>query len=197
MAQLYFHYASMNAGKTSSLLQSAYNYTERGMRVLIMKPKIDDRDSTSEVVSRIGLRAPAILFSQNDDLYNLVESISFDNPDDKYHPDAIFIDEAQFMTRNQIIQLSDLVDIEDIPVLCYGLRTDFRGELFEGSAALMALADKLVEMKGVCHCGKKATMVLRIDADGNVITEGDQIEIGGEEKYVSVCRSHHFLGEIK
>lgn len=197
MAQLFFNYASMNAGKSSSLLQSAYNYTERGMKVLLLKPKIDNRDSDNEIVSRIGLRAKAETFGTHEDLYYLVAGLSFEKEEDAFKPDAIFVDEAQFLTRAQVVQLTDLVDIMDIPVLCYGLRTDFQGNLFEGSASLMALADKLVEMKGVCHCGKKATMVLRIDSQGNVVRQGEQIEVGGEDRYVSVCRNHFFTGEIK
>lgn len=195
MAQLYFYYASMNAGKSTSLLQSAYNYTERDMRVLILKPAIDNRDSDSEVVSRIGLSAPAITFTESDDLFELVyrESLGKRGPE-RWRPDAVFVDEAQFMTKEHVLGLCAIVDDANIPVLCYGLRTDFQGNLFEGSAALMAFADKLVEMKGICHCGKKATMVLRVDKDGNVIRDGVQIEVGAEDKYVSVCRKHFIDG---
>ncbi|WQN06413.1 thymidine kinase [Escherichia phage vB-Eco-KMB43] len=198
MAQLYFYYASMNAGKSTSLLQSAYNYTERDMRVLILKPAIDNRDSESEVVSRIGLSAPAITFTKSDDLFDLVyrESLGKRRPD-RWRPDAVFVDEAQFMTKEHVLGLCALVDDANIPVLCYGLRTDFQGNLFEGSTALMAFADKLVEMKGICHCGKKATMVLRVDKDGNVIRDGAQIEVGAEDKYVSVCRKHFIDGTTK
>ena len=198
MAQLYFHYASMNAGKSSSLLQSAYNYTERGMKVLILKPSIDTRDSATEVVSRIGIRAPAITFGDSADVFEIVHNRSFGLPlSERWKPDAVFVDEAQFLTRDQVYQLASLVDSQEIPVLCYGLRTDFQGNLFEGSAALMAIADKLVEMKGICHCGKKATMVLRLDKNGYVVRDGAQIEIGAEDKYVSVCRKHFTFGAAK
>lgn len=191
MASLYFYYASMNAGKSSSLLQSAYNYTERGMKAVIMKPSIDNRDSNNEVVSRIGLRADAITFNKDIELYHLIDSMF------NFNIDAIFVDEAQFLTKQQVRQFADIVDLHDIPVLCYGLRTDFQGNMFEGSMELMAIADRLVELKGMCHCGKKATMVLRLDENGNIIRDGNQVEIGGNDKYVSVCRHHFFQGEIK
>ena len=184
MAQLYFYYSAMNAGKSTSLLQSAYNYQERGMNPVIYTAKIDNRFGAGKVASRIGLEMPAFTFSGGTDLFNDVIMMNEHNG-----VDCVLIDEAQFLTGEQVIQLTRVADELQIPVLCYGLRTDFRGEPFAGSIALLAVADKLVELKTICHCGRKATMQLRL-VDGKPVFEGDQIQIGGNEVYVSVCRKH-------
>ncbi|MEC5341605.1 thymidine kinase [Brenneria populi] len=186
MAQLYFYYSAMNAGKSTALLQSSYNYQERGMRTVIFTAEIDTRYGVGVVSSRIGLSAPARLFNQQTDLFRLLAKEHRRQP---IH--CVLIDECQFLTREQISELSDVVDQLDIPVLCYGLRTDFRGELFSGSHYLLAWADKLVELKTVCHCGRKANCVLRLDPAGNPLQEGDQVVIGGNEHYISVCRKHY------
>ena len=184
MAKLYFYYSAMNAGKTTTLLQSAYNYQERGMRTLILTPALDRRAGTGVVASRIGLRAEAVAFERDDDLERRVrEDIAAHGP---LH--CVLVDEAQFLTRAQVWQLSEVVDVLRIPVLCYGLRTDFRGELFEGSQYLLAWADELQEIKTICHSGKKATMNVRVDAQGRAVQDGPQVEIGGNERYVSVSR---------
>lgn len=185
MAQLYFTYAAMNAGKSAALLTAAHNYTERGMHTLVMKPEIDTRDSMSEVVSRVGIRRDAITISADMDL---VEYYKYASSQRDVH--CVFIDEAQFLSMDHVFQLCKIVDEHNCPVMCYGLRTDFRGELFEGSKALMAAADKLVELKGICHCGRKATMVARIDANGDAVTDGSQVQLGGNDSYVSLCRKH-------
>ncbi|MCG8707697.1 thymidine kinase [Brenneria sp. 4F2] len=186
MAQLYFYYSAMNAGKSTALLQSSYNYQERGMRTVILTAEIDNRYGVGVVSSRIGLSAPALLFNLRTSLYTLLAKEHRQQP---IH--CVLIDECQFLTREQVSELSDVVDQLDIPVLCYGLRTDFRGELFSGSRYLLAWADKLVELKTVCHCGRKANCVLRLDSEGNPLQEGDQVVIGGNENYVSVCRKHY------
>ncbi|UJJ22101.1 thymidine kinase [Erwinia phage Virsaitis27] len=185
MAQLYFNFASMNAGKSTSLLSVAHNYKERGMGTLVMKPAVDDRDSATEVVSRIGLRQEANVIHKG---MNILEFFKWAQTQRDIH--CVLVDEAQFLEPDQVLQLCQIVDIYHVPVMAYGLRTDFRGELFEGSKALLATADKLVELKGVCHCGRKATMVARIDSEGNAVKDGDQVELGGEDKYVSLCRKH-------
>ncbi len=184
MAKLYFYYSAMNAGKTTTLLQSAYNYRERGMRTLILTPRLDHRAGAGTVASRIGLEARAVAFEANDDLLALVEAdIAELGP---LH--CLLVDEAQFLCKAQVWQLTEVVDQLRVPVLSYGLRTDFRGELFEGSQYLLAWADHLVEIKTICHTGAKATMVVRVDEAGRAITEGPQVEIGGNERYVSVSR---------
>ncbi|WP_407353214.1 thymidine kinase [Luteimonas sp. R10] len=185
MAKLYFYYSAMNAGKTTTLLQSAHNYRERGMRVLILTPRLDDRAGSGRVASRIGLQADGIAFERGADLQKLV------GDDIAVHGelDCVLVDEAQFLGRAQVWQLSEVVDALRIPVLCYGLRTDFRGELFEGSQALLAWADELSEIKTICHTGKKATMTVRVDANGFALQQGPQVEIGGNERYVSVSRA--------
>ncbi|AFU64054.1 thymidine kinase [Salmonella phage STML-198] len=185
MAQLYFNYASMNAGKSASLLTAAHNYKERGMGTLILKPGIDDRDSATEVVSRIGLRQEANVITPDMDIF---EFFKWAQTQRDIH--CVFVDEAQFLTEANVHELCKIVDIYNVPVMAYGLRTDFRGKLFTGSSSLLAVADKLIEMKGVCHCGRKATMVARIDENGNAVKEGNTIELGGEDKYVSLCRKH-------
>lgn len=184
MAKLYFYYSAMNAGKTTTLLQSAYNYAERGMRTLICKPKLDSREGGGRVASRIGLEASGREFTSSDDLLELVRfDVAEHGP---LH--CVLVDEAQFLTRAQVWQLSEVVDALGIPALAYGLRTDFRGELFEGSQYLLAWADTLTEIKTICHTASKAIMVVRVDEAGNAIVEGPQVEIGGNERYVSVSR---------
>ena len=185
MAKLYFYYSSMNAGKSTALLQSSYNYKERGMSTLILAPMLDDRYGAGKVTSRIGLDAEATVFRRDDDLYGLVEGL---HSQEALH--CVLIDEAQFLTRDQVFELSDVTDKLNIPVLAYGLRTDFQGEPFEGSKYLLAWSDNLKELKAICHCGRKATMVLRMDGDGNAVTEGSQVEIGGNDRYISMCRKH-------
>ena len=185
MASLFFYYSSMNAGKTTTLLQSSHNYRERGMRTLILTPEMDDRDGRDTVCSRIGLEAEATAFSAEDDLFKVTQSEISAGP---LH--CLLVDEAQFLARDQVRQLCNVVDRLDIPVLAYGLRTDFQGELFEGSRHLLAWADNLVEIKTICHCGRKATMVGRGDAKGKAVQEGAQSEIGGNERYLSLCRRH-------
>ena len=185
MAKLYFYFSAMNAGKTTTLLQSAHNYRERGMRVLILTPRLDDRSGSGIVASRIGLRAQAAGFGREDDLEQRVRAdIAACGK-----LDCVLVDEAQFLTKSQVWQLSEVVDALGVPVLCYGLRTDFRGELFEGSAALLAWADELEEIKTICHSGKKATMTVRVDEQGRAVQQGPQVEIGGNERYVSVSRA--------
>ena len=185
MAKLFFYYSTMNAGKSTILLQSSYNYRERGMNTLVFSPEIDDRFGVGKISSRIGLQADSIAFSPS---VNLFRSIQKEHAKKTVH--CVLVDESQFLTRQQVRQLSDVCDDLDIPVLAYGLRTDFQGNLFEGSQHLMAWADTLNEIKTICHCGRKATMVLRVDGSGKPVREGEQIQIGGNERYVSVCRKH-------
>jgi thymidine kinase len=185
MAKLFFYYSAMNAGKTTTLLQSAWNYRERGMRTLIITPQLDSRAGVGMVSSRIGLKSKATVFRSGDDLLELVKADLAEHG----KLDCVLVDEAQFLSRAQVWQLSDVVDELKIPVLCYGLRTDFRGQAFEGSAELLAISDELVEIKTICHTGKKATMVVRVDANGRAVKDGPQVEIGGNERYVSVSRS--------
>ncbi len=185
MAKLYFYYSAMNAGKTTTLLQSAHHYRERGMRVLILTPRLDDRSGSGTIASRIGLRAQGRAFGRDENLEQLVRE------DIAAHGKlgCVLVDEAQFLAKAQAWQLSDVVDALHVPVLCYGLRTDFRGELFEGSAALLAWADELEEIKTICHSGRKATMTVRVDEHGRAVRQGPQVEIGGNERYVSVSRA--------
>lgn len=185
MAKLYFYYSSMNAGKSTALLQSSYNYRERGMNTLVLAPELDNRYGTGKVTSRIGLEADALTFRRDDNLLDAVSGLMQTKP---LH--CVLIDEAQFLTRDQVYQLSDVTDRLNIPVLAYGLRTDFQGEPFEGSKYLLAWSDNLKELKAICHCGSKATMVIRLDESGKAITEGTQVEIGGNDRYVSMCRRH-------
>ncbi|GAD30308.1 thymidine kinase [Photobacterium leiognathi] len=186
MAQMYFYYSAMNAGKSTTLLQSSFNYRERGMTPLIFTAAIDNRYGVGKVTSRIGLEEEAELFNLEDDLFERVKALS-----NKGKIDCVLIDECQFLSKAQVYQLTEVVDKLDIPVLCYGLRTDFLGELFEGSRYLLSWADKLVELKTICHCGRKANMVIRQDETGRAIADGDQVEIGGNDRYVSVCRLHY------
>ena len=184
MAKLYFNYSSMNAGKTTILLQSAHNYRERGLLPMLFTPKLDDRYGEGLIKSRIGLQARATIFTAQDDLF---EATRVQLEERNIH--CVLVDEAQFLNREQVYQLSEVVDRLNIPVLCFGLRTDFQGELFEGSKYLLAWADQLTEIKTICHTGRKATMVVRVDDEGYALKEGAQVEIGGNERYVSVSRA--------
>jgi thymidine kinase len=185
MAKLYFYYASMNAGKSTTLLQADFNYRERGMRTLLFTAGVHDRGGRGVIDSRLGISAAAVPFDADTDLRLIAEDEHFRAPFA-----CILVDEAQFLSPRQVRQLAHLADEVGIPVLCYGLRTDFQGKLFSGSAELLALADALVEIKSVCECGRKATMNLRVDAEGNAVREGAQREIGGNERYVALCRRH-------
>ena len=187
MAKLYFNYSSMNAGKSTMLLQANHNYIERGMKPEIYTSNLDSRFGTGEIISRIGLRFKSNIFDTKTDIYNEIINKKINK-----EIDCVLIDEAQFLTKDQVSQLGRIVDSLDIPVLTFGIRTDFQGNLFEGSKYLLAWADNLKEIKTVCHCGRKATMVLRLNEDGQIVEDGDQIDIGGEEKYVSVCRKHFY-----
>jgi len=187
MAKLYFYYSSMNAGKSTALLQASYNYRERGMNTLVLTPAIDDRYGAGQVTSRIGLQSEADMFSTEEDLYKKIEASQALAP-----AHCVLVDEAQFLTRVQVQQLCRVCDYLDIPVLAYGLRTDFRGEPFEGSKYLLALSDNLKEIKAICHCGSKATMVVRLDETGRAIKQGESIQIGGNDEYVSMCRRHFY-----
>jgi thymidine kinase len=183
MAKLYFNYSTMNAGKTTTLLQSAHNYRERGMNPVLFTPAVDDRASVGWIRSRIGIESEAVPFRREDDLFDQVHSRL---EDENVH--CVLVDEAQFLTREQVFELTEVVDRLDIPVLCFGLRTDFQGELFPGSRHLLAWADELRELKTICHTGRKATMVVRVDENGYAMREGAQVEIGGNDRYVSVSR---------
>lgn len=185
MAKLYFYYASMNAGKSTTLLQADFNYRERGMKTMLWTAALDDRSAGKPIASRIGLDADAHRFDEGTDLWAQVMEFHEKEP-----LACVLIDEAQFLTRSQVWQCARLADEAGIPVLCYGLRTDFQGELFEGSAALLGIADELVELKAVCHCGRKATMNLRVDANGKAVKAGAQTEVGGNDRYVALCRRH-------
>jgi len=190
MAKLYFYYSAMNAGKSTTLLQSAYNYEERGMKVLLFTPNVDDRSGVGKIASRIGLQREALAFSKDFDLYKKVQSESTaDEP-----VSCVLVDESQFLTPQQVLQLTLVCDKLNVPVLCYGIRTDFRGEPFEGSKYLLAWADELTEIKTICHSGKKATMNARMDADGNRVWEGEQIQIG--TNYISLSRKEFQLQRV-
>ena len=190
MAKLYFHYSSMNAGKSTALLQANHNYLERGMNALLFTAKLDDREGSGVISSRIGIKKEALAFGQDD---NLLEITKSEHAKSSLH--CIFVDEAQFLNKQQVNQLTKIVDEENIPVLTYGIRTDFKGEVFDGSKFLMAWADEVKEIKTICHCGKKAIMNARVNEDGVMETAGAQIEIGGNERYVSLCRSCFAKGE--
>lgn len=183
MAKLFFYYSAMNAGKTTLLLQSAHNYRERGMTPLLFKPGIDDRCRPGMIRSRIGLESEALSFDGDSNLYEQVDAAL-----ERNNVHCVLVDEAQFLSREQVFQLTEVVDRLNIPVLCFGLRTDFQGELFEGSRHLLAWADELQELKTICHTGRKATMVVRVDENGYALREGSQVEIGGNERYISVSR---------
>ncbi|MFK8010722.1 MAG: thymidine kinase [Marinicellaceae bacterium] len=195
MAKLYFYYSAMNAGKTTHLLQSSYNYRERGMSTLILSPAFDNRYGVGKVTSRIGIESPSVIFSEKENIYNLVKKIL-----NQRDVNCVLVDEAQFLSKDQVFQLTEIVDQLDIPVLAYGLRTDFQGELFTGSQYLLAWADHLKELKTICHSGKKATMVVRVDERGHAVKSGNQVEIGGNDRYISVSRAEYkriFYGEGK
>ncbi|MFT4013736.1 MAG: thymidine kinase [Paracoccus sp. (in: a-proteobacteria)] len=191
MAKLYFHYSTMNAGKSTLLLQASYNYRERGMRTLLLTAALDDRAGPGRIGSRIGISESAMTFTPETDLFALIRAAGAGCA-------CIFVDEAQFLTRTQVWQLARVTDDLGQPVMCYGLRVDFRGEMFPGSAALLAWADDLREVRTICHCGRKATMVVRQDGQGRALHEGAQVQIGGNETYVSLCRRHwrEAMGEI-
>jgi len=185
MAKLYFHYSTMNAGKSTALLQASHNYRERGMETYLITARFDDRAGAGEISSRIGISAAADGFGKDSNLYNMIETRK-----NASTLTCVFIDEAQFLTPDQVWQLARAVDDLGVPVMCYGLRVDFLGNLFPGSAALLATADEMREVRTICYCGKKATMVVRQDEQGNVIKDGEQVQIGGNETYVSLCRRH-------
>jgi thymidine kinase len=185
MAKLYFHFSTMNAGKSTLLLQASYNYIERGMATYLLTANFDDRAGAGKIGSRIGIEAEADTYTQSDDLFAKIEARLATGP-----CACVLVDEAQWMTRDQVWQLARAVDDLGVPVMCYGLRVDFRGELFPGSAALLALADEMREVRTICHCGRKATMVIRVGQDGQAIREGAQIEVGGNDRYISLCRRH-------
>ena len=185
MAKLYFHYSTMNAGKSTLLLQASHNYRERGMDTYLVTAQFDDRAGEGRIGSRIGIGELADTFAPDEDLFAKIALRLAEGP-----VACIFFDEAQFLSRDQVWQLARVVDDLRVPIMCYGLRVDFQGQLFPGSAALLALADEMREVRTICHCGKKATMVVRKDADGRVLTDGDQVQIGGNERYVSLCRRH-------
>ena len=187
MAKLYFYYAAMNAGKSTTLLQADFNYRERGMETMLWTARLDDRAGAGTIGSRIALNAPAQCFDASIDLFG---EVSEELKKRELH--CLLIDEAQFLSRDHVLQLCRIADELSIPVLCYGLRTDFQGNLFPGSAALLALADTLIELKAVCECGRKATMNLRVDAEGHAVAAGAQTEIGGNDRYVALCRRHFF-----
>jgi len=185
MAKLYFNYSTMNAGKSTVLLQAAYNYREMGMETYLMTAKLDNREGEARIASRIGIGVDADTFGEGDNLFDKVKVRLAKGP-----CACVFIDEAQFLSREQVWQLARAVDDLKVPIMCYGLRVDFQGELFPGSAALLALSDEMREVRTICHCGKKATMVVRMGEDGKALRDGAQVQIGGNETYVSLCRRH-------
>ncbi|MCV6597774.1 MAG: thymidine kinase [Mangrovicoccus sp.] len=185
MAKLYFHYSTMNAGKSTALLQADYNYRERGMQTLRLTAAVDTRGGPGRIASRIGISAEAHGFDPEDDLFELIKTYL-----GQQSCACVFVDEAQFLTQAQVWQLGRTVDDLAVPVMCYGLRVDFRGQLFPGSAALLAIADEMREVRTICHCGRKATMVVRLGANGRPLQDGAQVQVGGNETYVSLCRRH-------
>ena len=191
MAKLYFNYSSMNAGKSTALLQADHNYRERGMSTILFTSSKDERYGKNEIVSRIGIKAPATYFFENTNIFEEVLEESKKN-----QTNCVLIDEAQFLSKDQVFQLGRIVDELNIPVLTFGIRTDFKGELFEGSQYLLAWSDNIKEIKTVCHCGGKATMVVRINSNGAIISEGSQIEVGGNESYIPLCRKHFNSKEL-
>ena len=191
MAKLYFYYSSMNAGKSTTLLQADFNYRERGMATMLWTAALDDRFDTGTITSRIGLKADAHLFDPSTDIYEAVADENAERP-----LDCILLDEAQFLSKQQVFGCARVADELGIPFLCYGLRTDFQAELFPGSAALLGIADALIELKAVCECGRKSSMNLRVDEYGNAVKAGAQTEIGGNDRYVALCRKH-FMEKMK
>ena len=191
MAKLYFYYSAMNAGKSTHLLQSSFNYNERGMRTLCFLPEASFRATGQKIQSRIGISLNPVCWTPS---MNVTDFVAKDTEDNATKSSCILVDEAQFLTKGQVQQLCTIVDTQGIPVLCYGLRTDFQGNLFEGSQHLLAWADHLNEIKTICFCGRKAIMTVRVNEDGSVVTSGAQIECGGNERYASVCRRHHAQG---
>ena len=185
MAKLYFNYSTMNAGKSTVLLQASHNYRERGMQTYLMTAAVDGRAGAGRIASRIGISEQADTFRPDDDVFTMIQQRLQDGP-----VACVFVDEAQFLSDEQVWQLARAVDDLRVPVLAYGLRVDFQGKLFPGSAALLALADEMREVRTICKCGRKATMVIRQDENGQAITEGAQVQIGGNETYVSLCRKH-------
>ena len=185
MAKLHFNFSTMNAGKSTLLLQASYNYVERGMETYLLTADFDDRAGEGRIASRIGISAPADVYGAGDDLFAMIAARL-----DRGPVACVFVDEAQWLSEAQVWHLARAVDDLDVPVMCYGLKVDFRGALFPGSAALLALADELREVRTICHCGRKATMVVRLDATGAAMTEGPQVEVGGNDRYVSLCRRH-------
>lgn len=185
MAKLYFHYSTMNAGKSTVLLQAAHNYAERGMTPYLLTAQFDNRAGDGRIASRIGIGQPADTFAPSEDLFAKIKTRLEEGP-----VACIFVDEAQFLEADQVWQLARAVDDLKVPIMCFGLRVDFRGELFPGSATLLALADEMREVRTICHCGKKATMVVRRDEAGNTLKDGAQVQIGGNETYISLCRIH-------
>ena len=192
MAKLYFNFAAMNAGKSTILLQASHNYHERGMTTVMYTADLDDRYGRGKITSRIGITSEANTFQKDTNLFEEISDMLT-----RQEIDCVLVDEAQFLSEAQVWQLSDLADKLGIPVMCYGLRSDFQGKLFPGSAALLAVAEDLREIRTICWCGRKATMNLRLDAEGNAVTEGEQVVIGGEESYISVCRKHWATGQTK
>lgn len=190
MAKLYFHFSTMNAGKSTLLLQASYNYIERGMQTYLLTANFDDRSGPGKIASRIGIEAEADTYGSTTDLFEMVKARLDAGP-----CACVLVDEAQWLSRDQVWQLARAVDDLGVPIMCYGLRVDFRGELFPGSAALLALADEMREVRTICHCGRKATMVIRVDESGRAMTEGAQVEVGGNDRYISLCR-RHFREEI-
>ena len=191
MAALHFIYSTMNAGKSTALLQASHGYRERGLETMVFTSSKDDRYGESEVVSRVGLRSPAHTYSESDNILKIIH-----DENEKHELSCILIDEAQFLTKDQVKQLGKIVDELKITVMAFGIRTDFQGELFEGSKYLLAWADKLKELRAVCHCGSKATMIVRVSEDGSIMRSGDQVEIGGNERYLSLCRKCFYSGTI-
>ena len=185
MAKLYFNYSTMNAGKSTVLLQAAHNYNDRGMETYLLTAQLDNRAGEGRIASRIGIARKADTFAAEDDLFARIEARLAAGP-----CACIFVDEAQFLTEAQVWQLARAVDDLGVPIMCYGLRVDFQGHLFPGSATLLALSDEMREVRTICHCGKKATMVVRQGPDGKALREGAQIEIGGNDRYISLCRRH-------
>ena len=191
MAALHFIYSTMNAGKSTALLQASHGYRERGLETMIFTSSKDDRYGESEVVSRVGLRSPAHTYSESDNILKMVH-----HENEKNELSCILIDEAQFLTKDQVEKLGKIVDEMKITVMAFGIRTDFQGELFEGSKYLLAWADRLTELRAVCHCGSKATMIVRVSEEGSIMRSGDQVEIGGNERYLSLCRKCFYSGTI-